>query len=77
MKYAVINTLNALPNHVGVVESIHRTEKAAKKADDAIQRTVRKYNSKGSYLPTIIRQVEDEAEKGMMIPESLIIEDHE
>ena len=53
--YAVINTMSAVQGEsIGAVVSIHRTEEAAKRADDKLQRLTRRANGQSSYLPTQI-----------------------
>jgi hypothetical protein len=73
MKIALINTFNTLPGHAGTVESFHRTRAAAESADRKLQRAVKRHNGRNSYLPTIIREVDPKAQKGM-IHDSLIVD---
>lgn len=55
MKYALINTMSAVPgDSIGAVVSTHRTIEAAEKADHKLQRMTRKANGSNSYLPTRI-----------------------
>jgi len=69
-KYALINTLNAMPMYMGSVQSFHRTEEAAEKADKALQKAVKRANGKNCYLPTIIREVEGGAPRSNDLHES-------
>jgi hypothetical protein len=62
-KFALVNTFSALPGHVGSVQSFHRTEAAAEKADKALQKAVKRANGKSSYLPTVIVEVDAAAKK--------------
>lgn len=73
MKIAVINTMDRFDTIAGTVLSVHRSIEAAEKADAMIQRDVKRYNGRSSYLPTIIREVEPSVKKGDRIHESLII----
>lgn len=54
---ALINTFNAIGSSIGTIESLHRTEEAARKADSAIQRAVKKHNGQSSYLPTEVMEL--------------------
>lgn len=73
-KWAIVNTFTARPGYLGTVESFHRTREAAEKADAALQRSVKRHNGGNSYLPTVIREVDARAKKGML-HESFIAED--
>ena len=74
MKIAIINTMDRQGNIVGSVLSTHRTHNAAEREDASIQRAVKRYNGRDSYLPTIIREVDAKVKKGMRIHESLIVD---
>jgi hypothetical protein len=69
-KFAVINTFNAMPGRLGAIQSFHRTEEAAEKADKALQKAVKRANGQSSYLPTIIREVEGNAPRSNDLHES-------
>jgi uncharacterized protein involved in exopolysaccharide biosynthesis len=73
-KFALVNTLNAMPDHLGSVESFHRTEEAAEKADKALQKAVKRANGQNSYLPTIIREVAGNAPKTPSLHQSWEVE---
>ena len=74
MKIAIINTLERQGNILGSVLSTHRTHEAAEREDASIQRAVKRYNGRDSYLPTIIRKVDSRVKKGMRIHESLVFD---
>jgi hypothetical protein len=61
MKIAIINTMEKFDAIAGTVLSTHRTREAAEREDAAIQRAVKRHNGRGSYLPTIIREVDPKA----------------
>lgn len=65
-KYALMNTFPAWDQYAGEVVSFHRTREAAERADAALQRAVKRHNGRDSYLPTIIREVDARARKGML-----------
>jgi hypothetical protein len=69
-KFALINTFNAMPGHLGAVQSFHRTEEAAEKADRALQKAIKRANGQSSYLPTIIREVGAKAPRSNDLHES-------
>ena len=73
-KFALINTFNAMPGHLGCVQSFHRTEQAAEKADKALQKAVKRANGQSSYLPTIIREVAGNAPRSNGLHESWLAE---
>jgi len=71
-KIALINTFDRLPGYAGRVESLHRSVAAAERANRELQRRIKAYNGRDSYLPTIIAEVDGMAKKGL-IHESLIV----
>lgn len=69
-KFALINTFNSMPGHLGAVQSFHRSEEAAEKADKALQRAVKRANGQSSYLPTIVREIDAKAPRSNDLHES-------
>lgn len=62
--YAVLNMMDGTKDHDGEchgkVESRHRTVEAAIKADEKLQRAVKRANGKNCYLPTRIVELRAE-----------------
>lgn len=73
-KFALINTFDRLPHHLGSIVSFHRTMELAEKADKALQKAVKKANGQSSYLPTIIREVESSSKKWQNIHEGWCVD---
>jgi hypothetical protein len=75
MKYALINTMPAFDQFVGALLSRHYTLGAAQRADADLQRCVKRYNGRNSYLPTIICQLDGgPRNRGAMIHDSWLME---
>lgn len=54
---ALINTFDRLPNSIGTVVSLHRSREAAERADNELQRAIKRGHGRHSYLPTLISGV--------------------
>jgi hypothetical protein len=71
--YYVINRMDAVAPYAGRVLSSHFTLDAARKADQKVQRGVRRRNGRSSYLPTSIVQARINATKGTWLTDGDII----
>lgn len=54
---ALINTFDKLPHSIGTVVSLHRSREAAERADNELQKSVKRGHGRHSYLPTTIETV--------------------